>query len=144
MTKKGIRTMSALGTFEGLFFSAELDNAATLGYKFEIIWGYTYDKAIICDNFVNDLYKKRLNRVKGSPLEKAFKLSLNSVYGKMAQQIIHYNVEIIYKFDFRIFVRIRIQNRDGVIVPTILYKASLAIYFIQSYPIKHYFLLEIK
>jgi len=33
-TKGGLRTMSPLGTFEGLFFSAELDNAAKMGYSF--------------------------------------------------------------------------------------------------------------
>ena len=36
-TKDGIRTVAALGTFEDMLFSAEIDNAMKLGYKFEIL-----------------------------------------------------------------------------------------------------------
>ena len=36
-TSNGIRTMSPLGSFEGMIFSCEMDNAIKLGYKFEIL-----------------------------------------------------------------------------------------------------------
>ena len=35
-TKAGIRTISPIGTFEGMFFSEELYNAEKFGYKFDI------------------------------------------------------------------------------------------------------------
>jgi len=36
-TKSGLRTISALGSFESMFFSEEIDNAIKLGYKFKIL-----------------------------------------------------------------------------------------------------------
>lgn len=41
-TNNGIRTMAPLGSWTGMIFSNEMDNAVKLGYKFQILWGYSF------------------------------------------------------------------------------------------------------
>ena len=41
-TENGIRTMAALGSYEDMIFSAEMDNAIKYCYKFKILWGYIH------------------------------------------------------------------------------------------------------
>lgn len=43
-TGKGIRTIAPIGNWEDIIFSPEMDNARKFGYKFEILWGYTFEK----------------------------------------------------------------------------------------------------
>lgn len=38
------RTVSPLGTWEGLYFSEEIKIAFKFGYNFEVKWGYTFEK----------------------------------------------------------------------------------------------------
>lgn len=59
MTNNGIRTLSPIGTWEDMIFSAEMDNAIKLGYKFNIMWGYTFYKEIIFKEYVDFLYDFR-------------------------------------------------------------------------------------
>jgi len=44
-----------------MIFSEEMYNAIKFGYKFEVLWGYTFDSDYIFTNFVNELYKIRLD-----------------------------------------------------------------------------------
>ena len=55
-TKDGLRTMAALGQYEDILFSEEMDNAKRFGYEFEILWGYTFDKGNIFQKFIHYLY----------------------------------------------------------------------------------------
>jgi len=43
-TNDGIRTIAPLGAWSDMIFSPEMDNAIKFGYKFEILWGYTFEK----------------------------------------------------------------------------------------------------
>jgi DNA polymerase family B len=66
-TSNGIRTISPLGTWTGMIFSAEMDNAIKLGYKIEILWGYTLEKDNILKEYVDFLYNFRLKYPKSDP-----------------------------------------------------------------------------
>lgn len=81
-TKGGLRTVAGLGKFKGVIFSNEMDNAIKLGYKFNILSGYTFAKGIVFDKFVNDLYEMRLEYDKSNPLNFIAKILLNSLYGR--------------------------------------------------------------
>jgi hypothetical protein len=85
-TKGGIRTIAPIGTFKTVIFSEEMDNAIKLGYKFKIIKGYTYQRKIIFDNYVNDLYILRLQYSKDNPMNYIAKLLLNSLYGRFGMK----------------------------------------------------------
>lgn len=65
-----------------MIFSEEMDNAVKLGYKFEILWGYTFKSKNIFKDFVENLYNLRLQYPKSNPLNYIAKIILNSVYGK--------------------------------------------------------------
>jgi len=81
-TENGIRTMAPLGTWSDMIFSAEMDNAMKFGYKFEILWGYTFEKGKIFKEYIETLYELRLNYPKSNPLNYTAKLLMNSVYGR--------------------------------------------------------------
>jgi hypothetical protein len=42
-----------------MIFSEEMDNAKKLGYKFEILWGYTFKAKYIFEEYVNTLHNMR-------------------------------------------------------------------------------------
>jgi len=75
------------GEFEGVWFSEELKFAKEQGYEIQVIKGYNYkcDENIF-DNFVDDLYYKRLNS-KGI-VKTITKLILNSGFGRLGMTII--------------------------------------------------------
>lgn len=77
-----MRTISPLGSWYGMIFSEEMYNAMKFGYKFEVLWGYTFNSSIIFDNYVNDIYKMRLTYPKTDPMNYIAKLLLNSLYGR--------------------------------------------------------------
>jgi hypothetical protein len=81
-TKSGIRTVAPLGKWSGTYFSEELYNAAKFGYKFEVKWGYTFERGNLFDKYVTDLYKLRLEYPKSDPMNYIAKLLLNSLYGR--------------------------------------------------------------
>ena len=81
-TKDGLRTLAGLGTFEMMLFSAEMDNAIKFGYSFEILWGYTFDRGNIFNEYVSILYEMRKTYSKKDPMNLVAKLLLNSLYGK--------------------------------------------------------------
>jgi DNA polymerase type B, organellar and viral len=77
------RTVSPVGKFKGWFFSEELRNAIdNYDYKVEIIKGYTFDKANIFRDYVNDLYNLRLQFNKNHPMNYITKILMNSLYGR--------------------------------------------------------------
>lgn len=63
-----------------MYFSEELYNAHKFGYKFEILWGYTFRKGYIFKDYVNNLYSLRLTFPKSNPMNLICKLLLNSLY----------------------------------------------------------------
>ena len=71
-----------LGQWEDMIFSAEMDNAIKFGYKFEILWGYTFEPKNIFKSYVKVLYALRLKFTKSNPLNYIAKLLLNGLYGR--------------------------------------------------------------
>jgi len=65
-----------------MYFSEELYNAKKYGYKFEVLWGYTFQKDFFFKNYVEDLYNLRLNYPKTDPMNLICKFLLNSLYGR--------------------------------------------------------------
>jgi DNA polymerase elongation subunit (family B) len=104
-TNNGIRTIAPLGQWTDMIFSAEMDNAIELGYKFEILWGYTFEKANIFKEFVDTFYNIRLQYPKTDLMNYVAKLILNSVYGRMgmndsfAEITIFANKDLYQKFE---------------------------------------------
>jgi len=61
--------MAPLGTWSDMIFSAEMDNAIKLGYKFEFLWGYKFEgKQNIFKDYVENLYNLRIEYPKSDPL----------------------------------------------------------------------------
>jgi hypothetical protein len=86
-TSEGIRTVAGLGSWEGWINSAEMDNAMKFGYTFEIIKGYQFDKGNIFKEYIESLYKLRLNYPKAHPMNYIAKLLMNSLYGKFGMKM---------------------------------------------------------
>ncbi len=84
-TKFGYRTIAGLGTWDGWIFSSSMDKCKTLGYQFEIIKGYQFEKAIIFKDYVETMYKLRKQYPKSHPLNLIANLLMNSLYGKFGQ-----------------------------------------------------------
>nr|YP_009710628.1 DNA polymerase type B [Amanita brunnescens]QFZ98577.1 DNA polymerase type B [Amanita brunnescens] len=93
-TIDGIRTISPLGNFEYMLFSEEMDNAIKYGYKFEILWGYTFTKGYPFKEFINNLYELRLKYPKTDPMNYISKLLMNSLYGRYGMDYNFNNISI--------------------------------------------------
>lgn len=105
-TKGGVRTVAALGTYEDMLFSAEIDNAMKLGYKFDILWGYTFEKGYIFKDFVNKLYNFRLLYSKDNPMNYIHKIIMNSLYGRFGMDDSFKSSIIINKEDYPNFEKV--------------------------------------
>jgi hypothetical protein len=105
-TDDGIRTVSPLGTWEGWYFSEELYNAKKYGYKFEVLWGYTFQKGYIFNEYVDNLYSLRLKYPKSDPMNLISKLLLNSLYGRFGMDDSFTSTEIISKEDYPKFEKL--------------------------------------
>ena len=91
------RTIAPLGTWSDMLFSMEMDNAMKLGYKFEILWGYTFNNENIFKNYVTFLYNLRNEYPRGSALNHIAKILLNSLYGRFGMDDNFANIEVIHK-----------------------------------------------
>jgi hypothetical protein len=103
-TKDGIRTVSPLGSFSGWFFSEELKNALSFGYKINLIKGYTFEKANIFSGYINDLYSLRLSYPKTDPMNYISKILLNSLYGRFGMKEINEDIFLIEKRELDNFI----------------------------------------
>jgi hypothetical protein len=83
-----------------MIFSEELNNAIKFGYKFEILWGYKFERKNIFKDYVDTLYSLRLNYPKSNPLNLIAKLLLNSLYGRFGMVDTFPNIDIIDNSDF--------------------------------------------
>ena len=86
-TENGVRTIAGLGTWFGMIYSAEMDNAIKFGYTFQIISGYQFDKGFIFKEYVNRMYNLRLEYDKGTAMNLIAKLLMNSLYGKFGMKL---------------------------------------------------------
>jgi hypothetical protein len=86
-----VRTIAAIGTWTGHYFSDELYNASKYGYKFKVKRGYLFEKGNIFKDYVDYLYELKKNSEKGSPDYIISKLLLNSLYGRLGMSPITEN-----------------------------------------------------
>lgn len=96
-TNNGIRTVAPLGQWSDMLFSSEMDNAQKLGYKFEILWGYLFEKANIFKDYVDFLYNLRSQYPKSDPLNYIAKILLNSLYGRFGMDDNFAEINVIHK-----------------------------------------------
>jgi len=99
-TKSGLRTLAPVGSFEGLIFPEEMRNALKFGYKFEILWGYTFEKKYIFKDYVDTLYQLRLEYPKDHPMNYIAKLFLNSLYGRFGMKYLFDVIRLVDKKEF--------------------------------------------
>jgi hypothetical protein len=92
---QGIRTLSPLGSWIGIYFSEEIYNAIKYGYKIEILRGYTFDKTNIFKEYINDLYEIKKSSNKDDPMYLISKLLMNSLYGRFGMNEILFINNII-------------------------------------------------
>jgi hypothetical protein len=60
-----------------MLFSEEMDNAMKLGYKFEILWGYTFESKNIFEEYVDCLFQIKSGHPSSHPLYYIAKILLN-------------------------------------------------------------------
>jgi DNA polymerase type B, organellar and viral len=89
------RTIAPIGIWEDMIFSEELINAEKFGYKFNILWGYKFERKNIFKDYVTKLYNLRLQYPKSNPLNLIAKLLLNSLYGRFGMIDSFSTIEII-------------------------------------------------
>jgi hypothetical protein len=56
-----LRTFTPVGTFTGWFHTEEIKEAMKLGYKIEIISGYLFEEAEIFNDYIDDLYRIKMD-----------------------------------------------------------------------------------
>jgi len=91
------RTIAPIGIWEDMLFSEEMDNAKKYGYKFNILWGYTFEKSNIFKDYVEFLYSLRSKYSRSNPLNYIAKILLNSLYGRFGMDDNFVNIEVIQK-----------------------------------------------
>ena len=96
-TKNGIRTISPIGTWEDMIFSEEMNNAMKYGYKFEVLWGYTFKSEVVFKSYVDFLYNLRSQYDKSNPLNFIAKILMNSLYGRFGMKDNFANINIIHR-----------------------------------------------
>lgn len=92
--KVGNTTVYGVGTWEGWYFSEELNNALKYGYTFQVLGGYLFDGVNIFKEYIDTLYQMKASAAKDSPEYSIAKMLQNSLFGKfcMARELVHYAV----------------------------------------------------
>lgn len=74
------------GTFEGVFYSKELEYAIDLGYEVEVIRALIFPCSTYLKDYAMDFYKLRQQYPGNNAMNVTAKLLLNGLYGKFAQE----------------------------------------------------------
>ena len=93
-TKGGMRTVAGTGTWNGWVHSLEMDNAIKYGYQFKILKGYQFESGEIFKEYIETLYKFRMEYPKSHPMNYIAKLLMNSLYGKFGMRMETTEVQI--------------------------------------------------
>jgi len=109
-TNDGIRTVAPLGTWTDMVFSEEMYNAMKFGYKFEVLWGYTFDYDYVFKNFIDELYEIRLKYPKTDPMNYIAKILMNSLYGRFGMVDNFVRSQIMNKEDYDKFEELDKNN----------------------------------
>src|SRR6266498_3834613 len=138
--KDNLRTIAPIGTWEGMYFSEELYNAEKLGYKFEVLWGYTFESDLIFKDYINDLYKIRLEKDNLDNIINIIKLGNNYlVQLKFKQKELDtnldnasetHNINIAIAFAVAAYARIHMsQFKNNPNLPNLYYSDTDSAYF---------------
>ena len=84
-----------------MIFSEEMYNAMELGYKFEVLHGYTFNKANVFEDYINQLYQFRIDFPKTDPMNYTAKIIMNSLYGRFGMNDDFTLVDIIHKDEYQ-------------------------------------------
>jgi hypothetical protein len=85
-SRVGTKTLNPVGTFQGWYFSEELKYAEKLGYKITLDEGYGFKEGIgVFDEFVNTFFKLKKDAASKADRH-AYKLMLNSLYGRFGMR----------------------------------------------------------
>lgn len=109
-TDGGTRTISPLGTWRGVYFSEEIKNARKFGYEFEILRGYTFDRAKIFEGYINNLYEIKQNSFKSDAMYLISKLLMNSLFGRFS---LDYNLAITRIISTTLFDEISLGKKTA-------------------------------
>ena len=104
-TDSGIRTVAPLGTWFDWVFSEEMHTYSTLGYKFKVIKGYTFNKMNLFKDYVNQLYEIKQNTPKSDPMYLISKLLMNSLFGRFGMNFDLPNYKFIKEEDIKDFIQ---------------------------------------
>lgn len=95
-----LKTIAPIGTWEDMLFSEEMYNAEKFGYKFDILWGYTFESENIFKDYVEFLYNLRLTYPKSDPMNFIAKILLNSLYGRFGMDDNFPDITIFDKINY--------------------------------------------
>lgn len=102
-----------LGSFRGVFTSAEIEYARSLGYKIKVLKGiYFKDSKNIFKEYVTDIYDIRLKSKPGSIDNIIAKLLLNSLYGRFGMNPEKENITFDLKKGVTPYIEIKQGNRQ--------------------------------
>ena len=95
------KTIFPLGTWTATYFSEEIKEAIKLGYKFEFMEGYEFDKYPLFNSYVQDFFNQK--KVAVGAQRFICKLHLNSLYGIMGRKqelikTVNIRKEELYKY----------------------------------------------
>ena len=106
-----------------------MDNAIKLGYKFKIMKGYTYKNKIIFSNYIENLYKIRLQYSKDHLMNYIAKLFLNSLFSRFGMKDLFDKILLL---DYKIYSKYT-ENTDS------------KLYFINAIiKLNNYYLIQIE
>lgn len=98
--------ISPLGSWTETYFSEEIKYALTLGYTFKYLRGISYEKGVLFDTFVDEMYDIRLSTAKDSSLNILMKLMMNSLYGRFGMKTSMLQSKIISSYELQKYISI--------------------------------------
>lgn len=82
VTHKQRGLISPVGEWIDTYFSEEIKYAKSLGYEFEYYACYKFDRKVVFNDYVTNIYKDRIENKDKPSLSDISKLLLNSLYGR--------------------------------------------------------------
>jgi len=93
------KSIAGTGTWIGSYYSAELREAISIGYRVEPIEAIIFEGQMVFDEYINDIYAKRLQTPKSDPMNWVYKQTMNSTYGRFGLRPYLSECEILNKED---------------------------------------------
>jgi hypothetical protein len=95
---------------KGWYSSVDIENALKRGYKINIIQGYYWsEKKQVFKKYIEHMFKKKENAVKGSNTYNMYKVGMNAIYGKTMQRDIFKKSKIV---DNVMNIQLLMKNND--------------------------------